>query len=87
MAAKTTKGGRTKICTPIFVARSDGVEYSKNDISAKIRGGEDVLSDALDGDNEHVRAWMIKLGKVIKYNLGVADDSASQLPALWRCGV
>jgi hypothetical protein len=74
-AQRSSKPTKTQAYVDIFVARSDGVEYSTSDIDAKIRG-QGLLSEPLDESSEHLRAWEIKLGKTIKFNLGTQPDDS-----------
>ncbi len=75
MASKKAAGkavARTRPFREALVGRSDGVAYTDD----QVRAGKPDISAALGEDDEYVRAWQIKLGKAIKYNLGSkVDDS------------
>lgn len=62
----------------IAVGRSDGQDYSTATINLKSRStkGSEISEPVTDtGESDHLRAWQIKLGKAVKYNLGIESDS------------
>ncbi|CAK7211720.1 hypothetical protein SBRCBS47491_001211 [Sporothrix bragantina] len=59
----------------IFIARSDGIGYTTQQLNDASRSAQPV-GDALDDSHEFVRSWTVKLGKAIKYNLGSAAAGA-----------
>ena len=60
----------------LFIARSDGVGYTTQQINDASRSAQPV-GDTLDESTDFVRSWSVKLGKAIKYNLGAGATSAA----------
>jgi len=72
--AKAGKAAKKQTYTDLFVARSDGVDWSRkqiiDDMIATAAKDHTDISEPLAETEERNRAWKIKLGKCVKYNLG-----------------
>ena len=82
--AKAAKTAKRQLYTDIYVARSDGVAWTQQQIIDDMAGmgtkdkADIGISEPLKEDEERKRAWMIKLGKFVKFNLGT-DKNDSEL--------
>lgn len=84
---KTGKAAKMQAYTDVHVARSDGVAWTRqqiiDDMIATAAKEHTDISDPLKDDEERMRAWMIKLGKFVKFNLGTSKQDRTPDPP--RC--
>jgi hypothetical protein len=83
--AKAGKPAKKQAYTALYVPRSDGVPWTQqqimDDMIATAAKENTDISEPLEDDEERMRAWMIKLGKFVKFNLGTnKQDSKHAAP-------